>query len=194
MPALVFAQTIRFDGTRPTFTAAKCTVGRPRQSMKVPKIPPSHRQGNDGRHPRFVEGEEFSIGHFARRHGELAMLAASHMAGDLNIVRLVGEDETGRQIVLHQSLDWSSGSVALPQTMRCDPSAKTSPGRATAIASGSGARGPRFDGVVRFAKDDLVDLVRSEARDFDRRVGQDQVLELNLQFVEVPLALLAQAD
>jgi hypothetical protein len=45
MPALAFAQTIRFDGTRPTFTAAKCTVGRPRQSMKVPKIPPSQRLG-----------------------------------------------------------------------------------------------------------------------------------------------------
>jgi hypothetical protein len=52
--------------------------------------------GQDGRHPRFVEGEELSIRHFARRHGELTMVAASHMAGDLNIVGFVGEDETGR--------------------------------------------------------------------------------------------------
>ena len=45
MPALVFAQTTRLSGARPTFTAAECTVGKPRQSMKVPKTPPSQRQG-----------------------------------------------------------------------------------------------------------------------------------------------------
>ena len=101
MPALVFAQTIRFDGTRPSFAAAEFTVGRPRQSMKVPKIPPSQRQGNDCRHPRFIEGEEFGVGHFARRHGEFAVLAASDVAGDLNVVRLVGQDETGGRIALH---------------------------------------------------------------------------------------------
>ena len=43
MPALVFAQTMRFEGTRPRFPTAECTVGKPRQSMNVPKIPPSQR-------------------------------------------------------------------------------------------------------------------------------------------------------
>jgi hypothetical protein len=41
-----FAQTMRFKGTRPSFSAAKCTVGKPRQSMNVPKTPPSQRQGS----------------------------------------------------------------------------------------------------------------------------------------------------
>ena len=50
---------------------------------------------------------------------------------------------------------------------------------------------PLLNGVVRFAEDDLVDLIESEAGDFDRSVGQDQLLELNLQFVKVPLALFA---
>ena len=49
---------------------------------------------------------------------------------------------------------------------------------------------PLLNGVVRFAEDDLVDLIESETGDFDRGVGQDQLFELNLQFVEVPLALL----
>ena len=44
-----------------------------------------------------------------------------------------------------------------------------------------GRERPPLEGVVRFAKDDLVDLVQGEARDVDRRVGQDQLLELNLQ-------------
>ena len=47
-----------------------------------------------------------------------------------------------------------------------------------------------LNGVVRFAEDDLVDLVQGEAGDLDRSVGQDQLLELNLQLVKVPLALL----
>jgi hypothetical protein len=56
-----------------------------------------------------------------------------------------------------------------------------------------GCERPLLDGVVRFAKDDLVDLIESEAGDFDRSVGQDQLLELNLQLIKVPLALLPKA-
>ena len=44
MPALVFVQTTRLRGLRPSLTAAEWTVGYPRQSMKVPKTPPSQRQ------------------------------------------------------------------------------------------------------------------------------------------------------
>jgi hypothetical protein len=80
-------------------------------------------------------------GRVARGHGELAVLAASHMAGDRNIVRLVGQDPTGGRVVLHQSSDCLS-SLALLQMMRYDRSAKTPPRWATAIASGSGASGP----------------------------------------------------
>jgi hypothetical protein len=56
--------------------------------------------GQHCRHPRFIEGEEFSIGHFARRHGKLAVLAPGDVAGDLHVVRLVGQDETGGRIAL----------------------------------------------------------------------------------------------
>jgi hypothetical protein len=59
------------------------------------------KAGQGGRHPCFVEVEEFSIGHFARGHGEFTVLAACHMAGDLHVVRLVGQDETGGRIALH---------------------------------------------------------------------------------------------
>ena len=56
-----------------------------------------------------------------------------------------------------------------------------------------GCERPLLNRVVAIAEDDLVDLVESEAGDLDRSVGQDQLLELNLQFVKVPLALLAKA-
>ena len=63
-------------------------------------------------------------------------------------------------------------------------------------SNGSGVRlgreRPPLDGVVRFAKNDLIDLVQGEAGDFDRGVCQDQFLELNLQFVEVPLTRFAE--
>jgi hypothetical protein len=45
MPALVLAQTMRFKEARPSFNAAECTVGKPRQSMNVPTMPPSRRCG-----------------------------------------------------------------------------------------------------------------------------------------------------
>ena len=76
--------------------------------------------------------------------------------------------------------------------MRWAPSAKTSPSASDGDGVRLGRERTQLDGVVRFAKDDLVDLVQGEAGDLDRRVGQDQLLELNLQFVEVPLALFAE--
>jgi hypothetical protein len=45
MPALVFAQTMRLSGLRLSLFAAAETVGYPRQSMKVARMPPSHRHG-----------------------------------------------------------------------------------------------------------------------------------------------------
>ena len=65
MPALVFAQTMRFKGTRPSFAAAECTVGKPRQSMKRAQDPAVAKIGQDGRHPGSVEGKELGVRHFA---------------------------------------------------------------------------------------------------------------------------------
>ena len=59
---------------------------------------------------------------------------------------------------------------------------------------GLGRERPLLDRVVGFAENDLVDLVEGEAGDLDRRVGQDQLLELDLQLVEVPLALSRRGD
>ena len=57
---------------------------------------------------------------------------------------------------------------------------------------GLGREGTVFDGLVRFAEDDLVDLVGGEAGHLDRSVVEDQFLELELELVEVPLALFAE--
>ena len=53
------------QGTRPRFAAAECTVGKPRQSMNVPKIAAVAKIGQDGRYPGFVEGKELGVRHFA---------------------------------------------------------------------------------------------------------------------------------
>src|ERR1019366_5347092 len=45
MPALVLAQTMRLTGVKASFEAAAKTVGYPRQSINVPKTPPSHSHG-----------------------------------------------------------------------------------------------------------------------------------------------------
>ena len=58
----------------------------------------------DGRHPRFVEGEELGVGHLARGHGELAMLAARHMSGVRHVVWLVGQNEPGERIAAPTSV------------------------------------------------------------------------------------------
>jgi hypothetical protein len=53
---------------------------------------------------------------------------------------------------------------------------------------GLGREGALLYRLVTFAKDDLVDFIQREASDLDRGVGQDQLLELYSEFVEVPLA------
>ena len=64
---------------------------------------------------------------------------------------------------------------------------------ATAIAPASGASRPLLDRLVTVAENNVVDLVEREAGDLDRRVGEDQLLELDLQLVQVPFALFAEA-
>ena len=41
------------------------------------------------------------------------------------------------------------------------------------------------------AKDDLINLLEFESGNLDRRPGQDQLLELDLELIEVPLPLFA---
>ena len=66
--------------------------------------------------------------------------------------------------------------------------------RATAIASASGERGPSSTASSTSPRTMWsIDLVECEARGLDRRVGHDQLLELDLELVEVPLAVLPEA-
>ena len=65
MPALVFAQTMRLRGVRPSFAAARMHGRKPRQSMNVPKIAAVAKIRQDGRYPGPVEGKELGVGHFA---------------------------------------------------------------------------------------------------------------------------------
>ena len=57
------------------------------------------------------------------------------------------------------------------------------------------ARGKRtlFNRVLFIVENDLIDLAQGEAGDLDRRVGEDQLLEFDFEFGEIPLAFLAQA-
>ena len=72
--------------------------------------------------------------------------------------------------------------------MRCGPSWKISPILATAVAE-FGLKRPLLQPLSGVAKNDMVDFGRREPSDFDRRVEQDQFFKLDLQRVEVPLAL-----
>lgn len=59
--------------------------------------------------------------------------------------------------------------------------------------AGLGRERPLFDRLVTLAENNVVDLVERKAGDLDRRVGEDQLLELDLQLVQVPLTLFAEA-
>jgi hypothetical protein len=102
LPALVFAQTIKLSGLRPNFAAAAETVDKSRQS-KVTQTPPSQEIREDDGNPCWVEGEELGVRHFARRHGEFAVRATRNIASDPQVVGLVGQDKTGRDIAFEQS-------------------------------------------------------------------------------------------
>ena len=71
-------------------------------------------KGPCGCNPGLVESEELGIGHFTRRHDELAVLAARDMAGYRNVVRLVRQKKPGRGIAIHQTSEdlWICGVAA----------------------------------------------------------------------------------
>ena|SRR5208337_2540214 len=103
MPALVFDQTIRLRGLRPSLTAAEWTVGYPRQSMKVPKTPPSQRQGRTA-----------AIQASLKARNSASVISPDAMANSRcpppvtcpaigTFVRLVGQNEAGGRIAFHQT-------------------------------------------------------------------------------------------
>jgi hypothetical protein len=47
----------------------------------------------DGRHPRFVEAEQLSVGHLARRPGELATASTCDISSDVHVIGLASRTE-----------------------------------------------------------------------------------------------------
>jgi len=130
--------------------------------------------------------------HGARRHGELAMSAAGYVTGDRDVVGLVGQDQPCERIAFHQPAQCPIfSSAAADDPVRAEVK-NVAHARDGDCASHRRER-PRFDRVIDLAEDDVVDLVECEAGGLDRRVGHDQLLELDLELLEVPLALLPEA-
>ena len=120
------------------------------------------------------------------------MRAASDVAGDANVVGLVGQDEARRAIADEQApQNFRVGRAAADDAMRAELKnvARASDGDCIRLWR----ERPLLEDVSRLAEDDLVDLVGREAGDLDRRVGQDQLLKLDLELFEIPLPFLSQA-
>ena len=66
-------------------------------------------------------------------------------------------------------------------------------GPETATASAVRLERAGLESASLVAEQNVVDFFESEARDLDRRVDENQLLELDLQRVEIPLPFLAQA-
>lgn len=113
------------------------------------------------------------------------------MAGDLHVVRLVGQNEAGGIVAVHEP----------PKRRRVGRAAADDPvgSKLEHVAEprgrGCGRRWRQrasLDGLPVLGEDDLVDFIKRETGDLDRRIGEDQFLELDFEFEEVPLALLAE--
>jgi hypothetical protein len=49
-----------------------------------------------------------------------------------------------------------------------------------------------FDAIVRIERENMIDLVGCETADFNRRVNENELVELQPQRLEVPFAILRQ--
>ena len=180
------------EGTRPTFRAAEWTVGKPRQSMKVPKTPPSQRQGITA-----------SIHASLKARNSASVISPEAMANSRcwppvtcpAIGTLYGSSvrmsRAGR-VALHQPPErLRVGRAAAHEAVRSELKdvARASDGDRI----GLGRKRALLDRLACFAEKDLVDFVEGKAGDLDRGVVKDQLLELNLELVEVPLALFSEA-
>jgi hypothetical protein len=109
------------------------------------------------------------------------------MTGDLYVIGLVGQDETGGGITFQQSSkNRRIGRVATHDAMRAELENIADPGDRSC---GVGLKRPLLQPFSGVAENDMVDLGLRETSDLYRRVEQDQFFRLYLQRVEVPLAL-----
>src|SRR5579863_2482507 len=109
------------------------------------------------------------------------------MTGDLYVIGLVGQDQSGGGIPFQQSSkNRRMGRVATHDAMRTELENLADPGDSSC---GVGLKRPLLEPIGAIANDNLVDLGRRETSDLYRRVEQDQFFKPYLQRVEVPLAL-----
>ena len=121
------------------------------------------------------------------------MIAAGDMAGDRHVVRLVGENEAGRggPPSINRARDGWFGRIAANDPVIAERE-DVAHALATAFAPGSGASGPASDLQGAIVQNYLINFVEGEAGDLDRSVHNDQLLELNLEFADIPGPLFAE--
>ena len=165
--------------------------------MKVPSTPPPpHRKGSVASIQALLKARKFFVRHLAGRHDEFTVRTACHVASDRHIVGLIGEDHSRRagrfalrRLHYAAEYDWiGSAAAGHPMTPELIDIAKLG----SCNSGGVGRKRPEFNCVRPIVEPDIVDLIEREARPLDRRVQPDELLQFHLQFVEIPLALLAE--
>ena len=148
---------------------------------------PRHRRAD----PVVVEAQELGVRHFAGSHRELAVAGAGDVAFDLHVIGLVAEQQLRLRSAVHQPAPhFGVGRVAASKPMTSKQEDVAEPrdsGRA-----GRRRQRARLDRRDVVIEDNLIDLVKAEARDLNRSVLHDQLAKLDLELVEVPAAFLAE--
>src|SRR5258706_6929378 len=126
-------------------------MGSPRQSMNVPRIPPSTRWWKDGIHPLLIKIEELRISHFSGSHHEFPMVAPRHVPPDRDIEGFIREDHA-RDICSHEpSDDGGIGGVSADQEMGAKQEQVVYPSAGTEVPVTPQARSQAAPGPSRRA-------------------------------------------
>jgi hypothetical protein len=103
------------------------------------------------------------------------------MASDRDVVRLVGQDETSGLVARHQLAQRRRISCAAADDP-VRPEVKDIAHAGDGDCAGLRRERPLFDRIVSLIENNVVDLVEREASDLDRRLGQNQLRELDFEF------------
>ena len=119
------------------------------------------------------------------------MIAAGDIAQRSYVIRLVGQDETSGGVAFQQSSKYRRiGRVAANDAMRTELENIADPGDRSC---GVGLERPLLEPLCGVAENDMVDLGRREPGDLYWRIQQNQFFKLDLQRVEIPLALFRES-
>src|ERR1700729_4550837 len=113
------------------------------------------------------------------------MSATRHIASDLHVVGLVGQDKTRRDLAFQQSSkNRGIGRVAANDAMRTELKHIANPGDRSGWIW---LERPLLQPLGGVTENDMVDLGRGEPGHLYWRVQQDQFFKLNLQRIQIPL-------